>query len=553
MRVTSLLTTFALTIILFLSTISQIQSFCFKENMNGIPVEWTDDIRVTDFSNNDIKVSINAEGSDIYLVWERTVVVSSDYEVYFTKSNDSRHSWDSPQQISNSGIYATSPDIGIFNSNIHVVWGDWKTPDWEIFYRNSSDRGENWNSEKMISVDDSFNSEGPKIFVNNSNIHISWMDLRDGNDGEIYYRRSLDGGNTFDNGLGVDEDRRITSSPAAITATTMSGDGSNISVVWSDIRDGDWEIYWMISKDNGFSWEDGLGTPNVGRKISDDTTDSGPAAVVVNGSQIHIVWIDEEWPGPDYRLFYRNSINNGFSWNPIQLLTGPTSMIASPDIAVWEDNIHVVWDDSRDDVSPFLPEIYYKNSSDGGTSWSGDIRLTYNEGNHSEWPRLAINNSVVHVTWWDERDGNDEIYYKRYPDFSSDLTHNITLDEGWNLLSLPLEQSNELIDQVLSSIKVGFWINITEPGGVNLTVSGIIPTSTSINLYAGSWNLVGYPTLNSTTTVANALFGTTADRVLVADTSEPYHIKEVGPAYVMKPGEGYWVHVVADTVWIVDW
>ena len=40
---------------------------------------------------------------------------------------------------------------------------------------------------------------------------------------------------------------------------------------------------------------------------------------------------------------------------------------------------------------------------------------------------------------------------------------------------------------------------------------------------------------------------------MVCDTSEPYHIKEVGPSYVMKPGEGYWVHVPFDTVWVVDW
>jgi len=97
---------------------------------------------------------------------------------------------------------------------------------------------------------------------------------------------------------------------------------------------------------------------------------------------------------------------------------------------------------------------------------------------------------------------------------------------------------------------MGFWINITEPN-VNLTVSGYEPDSTNINLYAG-WNLVGYPTQN-TDTVANALWGTGADRVEVFNATEPYLIKEVEATYVMKPGEGYWVHVPADSVWVVDW
>ena len=191
--------------------------------------------------------------------------------------------------------------------------------------------------------------------------------------------------------------------------------------------------------------------------------------------------------------------------------------------------------------------------------------------------------------------GSSEIneVYIPYDDFYSSFTtagskkFNLTLSQGWNLVSLPLIQSDESIDEVLESIdgkwdcvqyydstdpdhwkshniyrpdslndlhyldhRMGFWINITEPN-VNLTVRGYIPSSTSINLYAG-WNLVGYPSLN-TETVANALWGTGADKVMVCNTSEPYNIKEVGPNYVMKPGEGYWVHVPADSVWVVDW
>ncbi|KYK26458.1 MAG: hypothetical protein AYK23_02980 [Candidatus Proteinoplasmatales archaeon SG8-5] len=216
------------------------------------------------------------------------------------------------------------------------------------------------------------------------------------------------------------------------------------------------------------------------------------------------------------------------------------------------------------------------------------MRLTYNLSTSSKWPRIAIENDAEHIVWYTHFGGAlRDVFYKRYPDFPADPTHNITLDEGWNLVSLPLEQPDESIDQALSSIagqwdcirtynaitgtwesnstyapnqlndlstlnhKQGFWINITEPGGTTLTVSGPIPTSTSIDLYAG-WNLVGYPSLVNET-VANALWGTGADTVMVCDTSEPYHIREVDPMYLMTPGEGYWVHVPFDTVWIVDW
>ncbi|MCK4266115.1 MAG: hypothetical protein KAX31_02470, partial [Thermoplasmata archaeon] len=162
-------------------------------------------------------------------------------------------------------------------------------------------------------------------------------------------------------------------------------------------------------------------------------------------------------------------------------------------------------------------------------------------------------------------------------------TYEIQLHEGWNLISVPFVQVDTSISEVLRDIDgkwnyiqwydasdpadkwktnatfkpqqlndlfvinrtMAIWINITK-SNVNLTVRGLYPGSTTIPLYKG-WNLVGYPSLD-TETVGNSLFGTTADRVEVFDPAEPYRIKEVGPEYVMKPGEGYWVHVVADSV-----
>ena len=161
----------------------------------------------------------------------------------------------------------------------------------------------------------------------------------------------------------------------------------------------------------------------------------------------------------------------------------------------------------------------------------------------------------------------------------------VPLYVGWNLVSIPLEMSDTSLESVLASISgqydavkyysstdagdpwktyrpggtandlsaidnaMGIWVHAT--AYCNLTVTGTIPIPTQIVLRAG-WNLVGYPTL-AEETVANALWGTGADRVETFDSGSPYLISEVGPAYVMKPGEGYWVHVPADTIWTVNW
>jgi hypothetical protein len=97
---------------------------------------------------------------------------------------------------------------------------------------------------------------------------------------------------------------------------------------------------------------------------------------------------------------------------------------------------------------------------------------------------------------------------------------------------------------------VGVWVHVTED--CVLYTSGIPYNSTSIDLYAG-WNLVGYPTLNASKTISIALWGTGADMVEGHDPVNPYHISELPSDYLMQPGEGYWVRVPVDTVWVVDW
>ncbi|MCK4266627.1 MAG: exo-alpha-sialidase, partial [Thermoplasmata archaeon] len=281
----------------------------------GTPAGWTDDIRITDFSNNDVKVAISVDESDVCLAWERTVVVSSDYEVYFVKSNDSGESWDSPQQISNSGIYATKPDINVNNSHLHIVWSDWKTPDWEIFYRNSTDGGETWNPEKRISIDDGNSSEGPRIAVNNSHIHVVWVDARLAQT-EVYYKRSTDGGISWDDGLGnPDIDRRITHDLSGAAPAGIGVNASNIHVLFSDDRDGSPDVYYIRSIDNGATWDDGLGNVDEERKLTSNSTWHMASRMAVYGPTIHVVWADQVWPGPVYYLYYRKSTDNGVTWN----------------------------------------------------------------------------------------------------------------------------------------------------------------------------------------------------------------------------------------------
>ncbi len=153
---------------------------------------------------------------------------------------------------------------------------------------------------------------------------------------------------------------------------------------------------------------------------------------------------------------------------------------------------------------------------------------------------------------------------------------------GPNLVSVPLIQSNETIETVLQTVEydkawfydsssqewkwhmtfkayrrglwtvnhtTGMWVNVTESS--NLTVAGIVPAQTTIHLHEG-WNLVSFPSFNSSYTVYDLKMDTGALRVEGYDPAPPHFLGVLGDAEVLQAGYGYWVRVDADVDWIVE-
>jgi hypothetical protein len=444
------------------------QSSTIKEKYTGFPVGWTEDIRLSnDTTFPDYYPSIAVDQENVHIVWFYfwgTPQVPGQSDIVYVNSNDAGQTWSNRQILSpGDPIDVQNPDIAVNGSdNIHMVWHDTRgISNFEIIYCNSTDGGITWSDSKMISVDDGKNSEAPLIGVSNSNIHVIWVDSRHSSESsppntEIYYVRSTDGGITWDDGLGnVGVERRLTNAPYASAPRGIVVTGNTIHVLWSDGRNGisRGDVYYKRSLDNGATWEDGLGNINQDRRITTNSTDHIASSIAVSGSTIHTVWTDAI--GSNYYLYYRNSTDNGATWGAIKLLVGPfPGTTYKPRLAAYNNTVHIVWMDMRDDGS--TREIYYKNSTDGGANWNPDLRLTYSPGTNSWWPEIAVEGSTVHIAWYDQRDGNYEIYYKRSPDFPD-----TTAPSHANETPLP--------DSYKDAPGTNVSVHVTDPSGVNVS------------------------------------------------------------------------------------
>jgi hypothetical protein len=365
-------------------------------NANG---QWQPDVRLTNdygtsYTSNNNAWCIASSGSVLHVVWEE-YRNGNGGEIYYKRSTDAGVSWGTDTRLTNDTSKSWAPSVAVSGSVVHVVWQDLRGGNMEIFYKRSTDAGVSWGTDTRLTNDTSL-SEIPSVTVSGSNVHVVWEDYRDGNGGEIYYKRSTDAGITWGTNI------RLTNNASASWYPSIAVSGSVVHVVWQEYRDGNNEIYYKRSTDSGVSW----GTDT---RLTNNTAGSYNPSVAVSGSIVQVVWYDNR-DGMYYKIFNKRSTDSGVSWGIDTRLTFSTGDSESPSVAVSGSVVHIVWQDYRDGNM----EIYYKRSTDAGLTWEADTRLTANF-HYSESPSVAVSGTVVQVVWADQRDGNSEIYYKRNP------------------------------------------------------------------------------------------------------------------------------------------
>ncbi len=155
----------------------------------------------------------------------------------------------------------------------------------------------------------------------------------------------------------------------------------------------------------GFGWAPLVLNPRITWTSGDSEC---PNIACDSSDNLHVVWSDFT-PG-NYEIYYKKSTDGGTTWSANRRLTWTSGSSWTPAIAVNGDkNVYVVWYEDM----PGNSEIYFKKSTDGGANWTTNMRLTYNTG-WSYGPDIAVDSlGRLHVVWFDSTTGDHEIYYKK--------------------------------------------------------------------------------------------------------------------------------------------
>lgn len=232
-------------------------------------------------------------------------------------------------------------------------------------------------------------------------LYAVWADERDGNR-EIYFKMSSDNGQTWGSDLNMSNNSATSWRPCI--ASLISGK----HIVWCDNRDGNFEIYYRRSMDNGVTWQSEA-------RLTNTSDISWAPSLAVNQAVMHLVW--EELISGNEEIFYKKSTDNGTSWSENVRLTNDPFGSFYPSVAVSGSSVHITWYDFR----PGHRAIFYKRSTDAGETWGSDTRLTFSSG-ESYNSGIAVNGQTVHIAFHDTRTGNEDIYYLRSSDNGTNWT-----------------------------------------------------------------------------------------------------------------------------------
>jgi len=320
--------------------------------------------------------------------------------VSFLLARAARADWTPAKRLSWTAGNSNSPVLAVDSGDgVHVVWHDNTAGNNEVYYRRSTDGGTTWNPVKRLTWN-SGNSQGAAIAIDAGDaIHIVWYDATPGRF-QVYYRRSTDTGITWGATRQLAETLGVSYNPAIAAAP----DGT-LHIVWSDDTPGNKEVYHMRSTNGGTTW-------SAAKRLTWTSGESyNPDMAIEPGNAIHFVWYDDT-PG-DCEIYCRRSADGGVTWGLARRLTWTSRDSLNPAIEIDSSGvIHIVWSDCRN----YPSEVYTKRSTDGGTTWRGSKRLTWNSG-YSRHPVMAIGASdALHIVWDDESPGEEEVYLKRSSD-----------------------------------------------------------------------------------------------------------------------------------------
>ncbi|MBN2567802.1 MAG: exo-alpha-sialidase [Deltaproteobacteria bacterium] len=234
-----------------------------------------------------------------------------------------------------------------------------------IYLRRSTDGGKVWSIDQRVS-NEGCSAYPPALAVNSGAIHVAWIDYGERIEGELYYSRSLDGGDTWEkNKILVDE-----TNSARYPLLMCKAD--HVYMIWQDVEN---KTYFKASHDRGLTWMETKLLANLDRH----SCYCYPPTMCVNKDELSVAWTNVREDRGFHLLFKGLPLHS-----------------------------------SRENV---VSTVVRRTSSDAGVTWGNEqilvkTKVSKEVKDEIDNPMMLSDGPLSHLFWLDKRNLRiGEIYY----------------------------------------------------------------------------------------------------------------------------------------------
>ncbi|UCG69615.1 MAG: exo-alpha-sialidase [Thermoplasmata archaeon] len=327
--------------------------------------------------------------------------LTGQYDWYFTESFDNGETWSSPAIAVNpsfdiwlSEIFTAAMDMGE-DGVVHMTFARAKKFNTNqptgIYYARYD--GSGWSAP--IPVQEEMSPGTLRLYTNdikvgkdNNTIHVAYGSDYPGHDnGDTWYSKSFDGGNTWSTPVNINQDNGMDVGYRPSLAADKNGNVYKAN-------DGGWPgwIWFRSSPDNGASWTSHMqiGQPSYEHRK--------PMVMCDNNGGVYMVYMREA-PN-EYTLMYKNSNDYGSTWIP-STQGGIILKSFIPGMGTWyhaelddDGYIHIV----HGSMATGIMEAYYMKIDTQGNIVVPSEIITPDDG-HASYPTgLSLDGDNVYVT-----------------------------------------------------------------------------------------------------------------------------------------------------------
>jgi hypothetical protein len=219
----------------------------------------------------------------------------------------------------------------------------------------------------------------------NNNVYVLWQDsMPSGNRNYDIFIK-----NSVDNGNTFGSPVNLSNNSGFSEHPQIAAYNNNVYAIWADDTSGNREVLFTRSEDNGSSF---IGTI---KNLSNSTSDSFNQEIAVFGDNVYVIWLDRA-EGDKAKILLKASDDGGATFGRTLNISSNANDETFPKVAAYKDSVYIAWNMADGELDKSDNEgLFFVSSLDGGSTFDNMTKL--NPEKDSGEAQVAAFNDAVYV------------------------------------------------------------------------------------------------------------------------------------------------------------